>query len=80
MTEFALSSRSIGVLAEAIAAAKSATEMDTLFLKADVDGWEPEHATNKLDRAVKLLKNLRLGVRQKRRSDQKHPTGVRVSC
>lgn len=60
MTEFALSSRSIGVLAEAIAAAKSATEMDTLFLKADVDGWEPEHATNKLDRAVKLLKNLRL--------------------
>jgi hypothetical protein len=59
MKEFVLSSRSIGVLAEAIEAANTATEMGTLFLKADVDRWEPEHATNKLDRAVKLLKNIR---------------------
>lgn len=59
MSEFVLSSRSIGVLAEAIEAGNSATAMGTLFLKADVDGWEPQVAANKLDRAVKLLKNLR---------------------
>jgi len=59
MAEFVLSSRSIGNLAEAIQARNSATEMGTLFLKADVDHWEPEGSANKLDRAVKLLKNLR---------------------
>lgn len=59
MGEFVLSSRSIGVLAEAIEAGNSATTMGTLFLKADVDRWEPEGAANKLARAVKLLRNLR---------------------
>jgi hypothetical protein len=57
--EFVLSSRSIGVLAEAIEAGNTATTMGTLFLKADVDRWEPQGAANKLDRSVKLLKNLR---------------------
>lgn len=60
MTEFALSSRSIGVLAEAIEGAHTATQMDAVFLKADVDRWEPEYATNKLDRTIKLLKSLRV--------------------
>jgi hypothetical protein len=59
MAEFVLSSRTIGTLAEAIEAGNSATEVGTLFLKADVDQWEPEGAANKLARAVKLLKNLR---------------------
>lgn len=59
MGEFALSSRSIGSLAEAIAAGNTATTMGTLFLKADVERWEPESAANKLDQAVKLLKILR---------------------
>jgi hypothetical protein len=59
MAEFALSSKSIGVLAEAIETGNSATTMGTLFLKAGVDRWEPEKASNKLDRAVKLLKALR---------------------
>jgi len=57
--EFVLSSRTIGVLAEAIEAGNSATTMGTLFLKANVDVWEPAQASNKLDRAVKLLKGLR---------------------
>lgn len=59
MTGFVLSSRSIGVLAEAITDAHTATTMGTLFLKAEVDRWEPDAAGSKLDRAVKLLKNLR---------------------
>ena len=59
MGQFALSSRTICVLAEAIEIGKSATTMGTLFLKADVDAWEPEQPSNKLDRAVKLLKGLR---------------------
>src|SRR5687767_285610 len=57
MGEFVLSSRSIGVLAEAIEAGNSATTMATLFLKADVDRWEPEVAANELARAVKLLQS-----------------------
>lgn len=59
MAEFALSSKSIAILAEAIIAGHSATEMGTLFLKAEVDGWEPLEPANKLDRAVRLLKSLR---------------------
>ena len=59
MAEFVLSSKSIAILAEAIIAGHSAAEMGTLFLKAEVDGWEPSEPANKQDRAVKLLKNLR---------------------
>jgi hypothetical protein len=59
MGEFVLSARAIGTLAEAIAAGNTATTMGTLFLKADVEQWEPESAANKLDQAVKLLKILR---------------------
>ena len=59
MAEFLLSSKSIAVLAEAIEAENTATTMGTLFLKAEVDGWEPSEPANKQDRAVKLLKNLR---------------------
>jgi hypothetical protein len=59
MGEFVLSSKTIGVLAESIEAGNSGTAMGTLFLKAGVDRWEPEHAANKLDRALKLLKSLR---------------------
>lgn len=59
MGEFVLSSKSIAVLAEAIETGNSATTMGALFLKAGVDAWEPERPANKLDRAVKLLKNLR---------------------
>lgn len=59
MGEFALSSRSIATLAEAVEAGNTTTTMGTLFLKADVERWVPETAANKLDRAVKLLRNLR---------------------
>jgi hypothetical protein len=59
MAEFALSSKSIATLAEAIETGNTTTTMGTLFLKADVERWEPETAANKLDRAVKLLRNLR---------------------
>ena len=59
MTEFVLSSTSIAVLAEAVEEGNTATTMDTLFLRAGVDSWEPDSPSNKLDRATTLLKNLR---------------------
>jgi hypothetical protein len=59
VTEFVLSPRSIATLAEAIESGYTAITMGTLFLKADVERWEPETSASKLDRAVTLLKNLR---------------------
>jgi hypothetical protein len=51
MGELVLSSRSIGVLAEAIEAGNSATTMGTLFLKADVDRGSPRvRQTSRLER------------------------------
>lgn len=54
-----LSSKAIGILAEAIQAGNTMTTIGTLFLKAQVERWEPKLHANKLDRAVKLLENLR---------------------
>lgn len=59
MAGFVLSSKSIVVLAEAMDTGTTATRMQALFLKAGVDDWEPEASSNKLDRALKLLKRLR---------------------
>lgn len=59
MSAFVLSSHSIAVLAEAVEAGNSAATMGALFLRADVDRWEPNDAPNKLERVLRLLKAMR---------------------
>lgn len=58
LTTFPFSSRTIGVLIEAIVSSHTATTMQTLWLKAEVDGWDLV-GSNKEARAQDLLHTLR---------------------
>lgn len=58
VTSFPFSSRTVGLLVEAVSA-HTATHMETLFLKAEVDRWRADAAPNKEARAQILLRNLR---------------------
>jgi len=59
MSEFPFSSKTLGLLAEAIEQGNSASTMRALFLKSEVDAWEPESSSNKLDLATKVVRRLR---------------------
>jgi hypothetical protein len=59
MQSFPFSSRTIGFLAEAIAAGYTGTTMEILFHKSDVDEWCPDAAPNKPARALTLLRSMR---------------------
>ena len=56
---FPLSSKTVGFLIDAIVGGHSDASMGTLFLKAEVDRWEPERYNNKEQRAQRLLRAMR---------------------
>lgn len=58
MPSFPLSSKTVSILVEAIVAGNTATTMQTLFLRAEVDQWVAE-APNKEATAQLLLRRLR---------------------
>jgi hypothetical protein len=58
LTTFPFSSRTLGVLIEAIVSSNTGTTMQTLWLLAEVDEWEPT-GSNKEARAQDLLHKLR---------------------
>jgi len=55
---FPFSSKTLGVLVDAVVASNTATTMQTLFLNAEVDRWVVE-APNKESTVQRLLRNLR---------------------
>lgn len=59
---FPFSSKTVGLLVEAVADGHTETRMKTLFLKAGVDRWEPETYKNKEHLAQQVLHNLRYEV------------------
>lgn len=56
---FPFSSKTVGLLVEAIAERHTETKMRTLFLKAGVDRWEPQQYKNKEHLAQQVLFTLR---------------------
>ncbi len=59
---FPFSSKTVGLLVEAISEGHTETKMRTLFLKAGVDSWEPEQYKNKEHLAQQVLYTLRYEV------------------
>ena len=58
MPSFPFSSKTLGVLVEAVVAGNTATTMQTLFLNADVDRWVAD-APNKEATVQRLVRNVR---------------------